>query len=260
MRYTAGMLQVPKADIEALIRDKYQGDATPDALQGDVARLAAGEPLAYVIGWLPFLGLALRLDSKPLIPRPETEYWTEQLIAHLKERFGGAGRFRFLDLCAGSGAIGLAVLKEFPQALVAFGELAPQHAQTIHTNIRANGLDETRADIRTGDLFAPFATEAGAHFDVIASNPPYIPSRRALPESVASYEPPEALFAGLDGLDLIRRIAAESRAYLEASGELWLECDIANIEEAQKLLLAAGFPAATVHTDQYGRPRYVVSH
>lgn len=253
-------MNVPKADRDALLRDKYEGKADPAAFEADIRRLACGEPPAYVIGWLPFLGLRIGLGSKPLIPRPETEYWTEQLIARLKERFGTTTRFRFLDLCAGSGAIGLAVLKEFPAALVYFGELAPQHAGTIHANIHANSLDESRADVRAGDLFAPFAAPEPVRFDVIAANPPYIPRERALPESVARHEPSEALYSGADGLDLIRRIASGAPAHLAAEGELWLECDISNIEEAQKLLLAAGFVAAAVHTDQYGRPRYVVSH
>ena len=70
-------------DRELLIRDKYEGDANAD-MNEDLARLAAGEPLAYVIGWIPFLGLRIYLDSKPLIPRPETEWWTEVLIKHLQ--------------------------------------------------------------------------------------------------------------------------------------------------------------------------------
>jgi release factor glutamine methyltransferase len=105
-----------------LLDEKYAGNAAAEGFKDDRKRLAAGEPLAYVIGWQPFLGLKIYLDSRPLIPRPETEWWTEELIKHLNERFGDAP-FRLLDLCAGSGAIGIAVLAMMPGARVSFGEL-----------------------------------------------------------------------------------------------------------------------------------------
>lgn len=253
---------VPPEDIRALRRDKYGDD--PDAdLAEDVARLAAGEPLAYVIGWVPFLGLNIFLDSRPLIPRPETEWWTEKLVAHLREAFGDRP-FSFLDLCAGSGCIGLAVLKAFPQARVSFGELSPEHCALIRENLEANGLDAARADIRESDLFDAFAGEAhggsgSGRFDCVAANPPYVPEGRELDAGVVDFEPHEALFSGPDGLALIRRIAQEAPFYLNEGGELWLECDSAHAEDAQALLVASGL-AAELHTDLYGRPRLLVAY
>jgi len=97
-------MNIPREDIEALRREKYAG-AKDANMYDDLVRLAHGEPLAYVIGTQPFLGLTLHLDSHPLIPRPETEWWTELLIAHI-----GTKKLSVLDLCAGSGAVGLAVL------------------------------------------------------------------------------------------------------------------------------------------------------
>src|SRR6266481_7254990 len=91
---------IPREDIAALVRDKYGGIENAPELEADLARLASGEPLAYVIGWIPFLGVRVRLDSHPLIPRPETEWWTNELIAHLHERFD-TRPFHLLDLCAG---------------------------------------------------------------------------------------------------------------------------------------------------------------
>src|SRR4051812_44190308 len=116
------MDEISREDIAALIRDKYQGNDRDERFDADCARLAEGEPLDYVIGWIPFLDLRIRLDSHPLIPRPETEWWTNELIAHLHERFGDSA-FAFLDLRAGSGAIGLSVLSTFPNAEVSFAEL-----------------------------------------------------------------------------------------------------------------------------------------
>jgi len=248
-------------DLEHLVQDKYEGDASRVTEQ-DRARLAAGEPLAYVIGWLPFLGLRIALDSKPLIPRPETEWWTEMLIAHLRERFGEKP-FAVLDLCAGSGAIGLSILKAFPRARVSFGELMPEHCEQIRENIELNGLDASRAEVRESDLFSAFdeaGSEAARRFDVIATNPPYIPEGRALDTSVTSFEPHEALFSGVDGLTVITRIANEASAHLLPEGELWLECDSEHAPEVQRLLSAAGASRARLLDDLYGRPRLLVAY
>ncbi|KND51738.1 MAG: release factor glutamine methyltransferase [Parcubacteria bacterium C7867-001] len=244
-------MEVAQEDIQALIQDKYDGDQNAD-IADDVARLAAGEPLAYVIGWLPFLELKINLDSRPLIPRPETEWWTEALI----ERIGNEP-LRVLDLCAGSGAIGLSVLKYCPNARVSFGELIPEHAALVEKNLVENQLDASRASIRAGDLFEAFA---GEQFDIIATNPPYIPDTRELGEEVTEFEPPEALFAGPDGLAIIERVVAEAREYLAPLGSIWIECDIDNIERAQELLLAGGAERAELHNDPYGRPRLVVGY
>lgn len=240
--------------IEILARDRYDGDESK-VTDEDRTRLASGEPLAYVIGWIPFLGLRIDLSSRPLIPRPETEWWTEKLVEHLQERVGDSP-FRFLDLCAGSGAIGLSILKALPNARVSFGELMPKQAEQIRKNRELNGLDEARADIRDSDLFANFA---GERWDIIAANPPYVPAARAaeLDTSVTEFEPHEALFAGSDGLNVVRRIAAEAPAHLLPGGELWMECDIANIKAAKTLLSAAD---STILNDQYGRPRVLVSY
>ncbi len=238
-------------DLELLIRDKYDGDAH-QVSEEDKGRLAQGEPLAYVIGWIPFLGVRVDLSSKPLIPRPETEWWTELLCSEIGDK-----TLRVLDLCAGSGAVGLAVLKHCPNAQVTFAELKPEQLETIEKSIRENGLDAPRAHVVAGDLFQNLADE---HFDVIACNPPYIPSGRELSESVSAHEPHEALFSGKDGLDLIRRIATDAPAHLTEYAVLWLETDITNIEDAQKLLLAGGAHRTDIRNDLYDRPRLVVAY
>ena len=242
-------------DRDLLIRDKYAGDASQD-LSEDLARLKKGEPLAYVIGWVPFLSLRIGLDSKPLIPRAETEWWTDALIARLTQQFGNAP-FRMLDLCAGSGAIGLAVLKAFPNARVSFGEIVPEHVRQIKENLEANGLDASRADIRRSDVFDAFP---GERFEYIITNPPYIPEKRPLDRSVTEFEPKEALYAGPDGLSLIRTIANDAKRHLASPGELWMECDIDNIEEAARLLRTGGAGRAEIRTDLYSRPRVVVGY
>ncbi len=262
-------------DEQWLLEEKYHGEAT-EAFEADKERLARGEPLSYVIGEQPFLGLKIHLNSHPLIPRAETEWWTEQLLTMLVSRepaepfpavrLGQAARsatgngaagsrrpVRFLDLCAGSGAIGCAALARLPDAHVYFGEFDPVHEATIRGNIRENDLDESRANVRIGDLFEPFGD---MRFDVIAANPPYIPTGRALPTSVADYEPALALFAGDDGLDLIRRIALELPKRLAPGGVAWVECDSAHAAAACALFVERGL-VANVLADQYGKLRVV---
>ena len=253
-------------------------------MEADRARLAKGEPVAYIIGYQPFLGLKIYLDSCPLIPRPETEWWVSEMLTSTKPepterktgiRLGLAARSvpvlgsggegvakprRCLDLCAGSGAIGCAMLAYLPESGVYFGEVDPAHRATIHKNIRETGMiyhtSLTRASVSIGDLFAPFPNE---RFDLIACNPPYIPEGRVLPISVTDYEPALALRSGADGLNLMRRLASEIPEHLAEGGQAWLECDSAHAQEAQTLFESAGL-AAQIRTDQYGKPRVLVVH
>lgn len=234
-----------------LLEEKYAGMVSP-AYEADRLRLASGEPLAYVIGTIPYLGLSIHLDSKPLIPRPETEWWTERLIQELKKR---ATPVRVLDLCAGSGAIGCAILKHVPAAHVSFGEIDATHKPTIQKNIDINGLDAARADVRIGDLFEPFPLQ----FDVIATNPPYVPEGRELERSVTDHEPALALFAGGSGLSVIERIVHDAHTHLLPQGELWIECDETHVEDVRTLVRAHAERAQVVH-DQYDRARLVVGY
>lgn len=238
-------MDIPTADIAALRREKYNDDAGAN-MHADIARLMRGEPLAFVIGTQPFLGLTIHLDSHPLIPRPETEWWAEKLCERIGDR-----QARVLDLCAGSGAIGLSVLKHCKNAHVTFTDIRADHARLIEKNIAVNGLDASRATVLSGDLFEPVI---GHSYDFIATNPPYIPSGRTLPESVTAYEPAEALYGGSDGLGIIRRIAREYAAFLNTPGELWLECDSEHAYDAKTL-----FPYAQVLLDHYDRPRLVLA-
>ncbi len=249
-----------KRDSQWLLHEKYDGRETAD-YQLDKERLASGEPLAYVIGWQPFLNLKIYLDSKPLIPRPETEWWTEQMLSTLANQ---TISFNFLDLCAGSGAIGCAALSFLKNAFlkkaslknahVYFGEIEAIHEKTILKNIVENNLDRACADIRIGNLFEPFENIT---FDLIAINPPYISNNARVSKSVTNYEPYVALFSGKDGLDLIRRIAADLPRYLNKEGSAWIECDSSTVEAARALFLVQDFQVE-IRTDQYGKKRIMV--
>jgi HemK-like putative methylase len=237
-------------DLGVVARDKYGGDTT-NVTPDDKARLAEGEPLAYVIGWVPFLGCTLALDSRPLIPRPETEWWVETLIKEIDTK-----PLTILDLCAGSGCIGVALLKHAPHVRVTFAELDPAHAETIQGNISRNDIDPHRAEVLVGDLYD--ALPQDARYDLIVCNPPYIPQGRVLAHSL-SFEPSSALCAGSDGMLVMRRVLHDIAAFLTPGAQLWLEGDVENVEAARECALYTGAVRAEVRTDQYDRPRLVVA-
>lgn len=232
-----------------LLDDKYAGIKTEEFEQ-DLVRLKNGEPLAYIIGWVPFLNTKIWLDSKPLIPRPETEYWVEKFIKKLVEVRPRPDGLRVLDLCAGSGCIGVAVLKAIPDAQVDFVEIDESHHATIRKNLEVNGQgSQVKGRIFGGNLFENITEK----YDVILTNPPYIDPALSyrVQTSVALHEPEQALFGGPGGMELIERIIAEAPKYLNPGGVLYIEHEP---EQTEKIKLLA--PSAETFTDQFGVERY----
>lgn len=234
-----------------LLTEKYHGNQTP-AFLADLARLAAGEPLAYLIGYQPFLTATIWLDSRPLIPRTETEYWVNHLIRHYSARDNNPTTI--LDLCAGSGCIGIALGHAFPAATIAFSEIDVAHRATIEKNCQINNLKPSQYRIYSGDLFTPLTTTE--RFDLIVTNPPYIdPAFDRTTESVRQYEPPLALYGGREGVTIIKEIIDFAPYYLHPQGELWLEHEPEQSETIKQLATAKHFLAHT-HRDQFGILRF----
>lgn len=233
-------------EIKWLLDDKYNGIET-DAFHDDVKRLESGVPLAYVIGWQPFCNTKIYLDSHPLIPRPETEYWTKLVIDKIKEK----KNLKVLDLCAGSGCIGVAILKNIPDSIVDFIEIDTSHHATILKNVRENETDENRVKIFGGSLFENVADQ----YDIIVTNPPYINPQLAhrVGENVLEYEPEIALFGGNTGMELITEILAKIPHFLRPDGVLYIEHEPEQVEEMQKLL-----PGIKSEKDQFGIVRFSV--
>jgi len=238
-----------------LVRDKYQGDETAN-LMADFARLRQGEPLPYIIGWVDFLGCHIDLTAHPLIPRPETEFWAEQAILEAKEK-AKRGKIRCLDLGAGSGCLGLAVLKHCPNAVVDFVEKDKKLIPQIAKNLKLNKIPSKRFQIFQSDLFSYQKDSPSGKYDYIFTNPPYIPAGRKLAKSVIGWEPKQALFAGKDGLIIIKKILREAKKYLKPNGELWLEFDSSQKKDLAGFLSKSGYENIVFHKDQYDRWRYV---
>ena len=188
------------------------------------------------------------MDSRVLIPRQETETLCELGLAHLH----GIRAPRVLDLCTGSGALAVAIKTECPRAEVTAADLSADALDVAMENARRNG-----ADVRflQGDLFAPVA---GERFDLVVSNPPYIPSADCdtlQPE--VRREPRMALDGGNDGLCFYRRIVAEAPAHLTTGGMLAVEVGDGQAAAVAALFASAGLTGTAVHNDLYGMARVV---
>lgn len=245
-------------DMEWLLKEKYGGEKS-EAFFADCKRLALGEPLAYVIGWVSFLNCKIWLDSRPLIPRSETEFWVEEAIKVIKGgatmTLGfGAKPLHVLDLCAGSGCVGVAVAKALPDAFVDFSEIDEKHLPTIKKNLQENKIKNEHCIIAHADLF----NESTGTYDFILSNPPYIDETLERTEAaVKEHEPYVALFGGVDGMEIITKIIEQSPAHLNHGGQLWIEHEP---EQSEAIKNLAGYHSfsVTTHKDQYGVERYSI--
>lgn len=227
----------------------------PAAVEQQVERLAqrhlAGEPVAYLIGEWEFYGLPLDISESVLIPRPDTEVLVEQALSRLQ----GVSEPRILDLCAGSGCIGLALAKHLPGSRVVLGELDEGALRICRQNIRRNDLTGRAVSLQMNALEKPPAHLG--EFDAIVSNPPYIPDGdiAGLDVSVRDYEPHLALRGGEDGLDFYRAICAQWRTALRADGRLLFEVGIGQADDVLRIMRNCGFGDVEITPDLNGIPR-----
>ena len=218
-----------------------------------VDRHLAGEPVAYLIGEWEFYGLPLDISRDVLIPRPDTEVLVEQALEYLKP----LGQCRVLDLCAGSGCIGLAVASQVPEARVVLGEYSDAALRICRQNIRRNALSGHVVPMQVNALEKP--ERALGEFQCIISNPPYIPKADIddLDVSVKDYEPHLALDGGEDGLDFYRAIAEKWKEALLPGGRLYFEVGIGQADSVLRIMRAQGFGDIQIIKDLHDIPRVV---
>lgn len=207
-------------------------------------------PLQYLIGEAPFYRRYYKVDSRVLIPRPETELLCEWALDILK----GFSNPRVLDLCCGSGCIGLTIKAERPDAVVTLSDISSDALNVSAVNACRLSLD---VFICQSDLFSAFN---GSFFDMIISNPPYIPSddcRRLQPEVMN--EPRLALDGGPDGCDLYRRIISSAGSVLSSGGKLLMELGINESVPISLLLSEYGFTGIEVRKDYAGIDRMILA-
>ena len=240
---------------EELLRDSRLY-ATPEVearVRALVRRHLDGEPTAYLIGEWEFYGLPLDISRDVLIPRPDTEVLAGLAIDFVKTQ----GECRVLDLCAGSGCVGLAVASQCPGSRVVLGELSEGALRICRQNIRRNGLSGRVVPMQM-DALAPPPAQLG-EFRCLVSNPPYIPAGDipGLDSSVRDYEPRMALDGGADGLDFYRSIAKTWKTALSVGGKVFLEVGIGQADDVLRLLRAQGFGNLEITKDLNGIPRVV---
>ncbi len=227
-------------------------EETLAALRPLVRRRAGREPLQYILGDTEFRGLRLKVDSRALIPRSETEELVDAILA----RFADAPPQRVLDLGTGSGAIALALASEWPEAQIVATDAAPEPLELARENAEALGLAE-RVDLRQSN----WLDSLSGRFDLIVSNPPYL--TRAEMESsepeVRNFEPVSALVAEDEGVADLAAILAAAPRHLEPGGLLALETGIAQGERLSALAAEHGLCAPEVLPDLSGRPRFFLA-
>jgi release factor glutamine methyltransferase len=228
-----------------------------EAFKPLLRRRASREPLQYIIGRTAFRQLELKTDPWVLIPRPETEVLVQEVLDWALAGAGSVGQV--WDMGTGTGAVALSLAAEGAWTRVVATDVSPEALSVAADNAERHDLSGL-VEFREGSLFEPL--EEGEQFDIIVSNPPYIAKgeKGELQPEVRDWEPPEALFAGEDGLDVIRKLVAGAPEHLLPGGLLALECGLGQAERVAADVNATGaFAAVRIRPDLNGRPRVVMA-
>jgi release factor glutamine methyltransferase len=256
-------VEAPRLDAELLLASALKCDRTRLYIDFDkpmgadelaqfkalIQRRARREPVAMILGTREFYGRPFAVGPGVFIPRPETELLVQLALE--------ARPLRVLDLCAGSGAVGLSIAAERPEASVDLVELSPAAAE--YTARNAASLVPGRARVLIGDLFA--ALPERTRYDAVVTNPPYVPRGHAprLAPEILEHEPHQALFADDEGLAVIARIVGAARDWLAPGGFFGTEIDPPQAERVLELCARAGLEGARSVKDLAGLDRHVVA-
>lgn len=233
--------------VEQLRVKKHQGRET-EAFLDDVKKMTDGEAFEYLMGQVLFCDAKIDLSLRPMIPRPETEFWVKQAIEQID---AGESKYvlRMLDLFSGSGNIGIAMLKHFDEATVDMIEFEPRLKEQIGISILKNNIKKTRTRVLTGDTWEG----AQGRYDVITVVPPYVPS--TMQEEVMQElhaEEPLFFFDKEDGYYYHKKVLERAKEFLSNDGVLYLEFDITQREGIEKLVIEYGFINFSFLKDPYG--------
>ncbi len=223
-----------------------------------MARRAQGEPLAYATELAGFRTLDVKVDRRVLIPRPETEGLVELVLAWGGEEKGPLASWGVaLDLGTGSGCVALSLAVEGRFHRVVATDVSADALAVARENL-AQVRPPVPVELRQGSLFRPVAGEL---YDVIVSNPPYVTEDEfaRLDTGVRNFEPPEALVSGEDGLELTRCLVEHAGAHLAPGGLFALEVDSSRADTVLELARVAGWRAARLEMDVFGRARYLLA-
>ncbi len=260
----AHLLKIPRMRLYLDFERQLQPSEVA-ALREMMRRRGQREPLQYILGSMSFCGLELALSPDVFIPRPETELLAEKGWEFLNASLAQGASSQTdrtplaLDVGTGSGCLAIALAFHCPQAEVFAADLSAAALELASRNAARHGTD-SRIRFLHGDGFA--ALPEPMRFDLIVSNPPYIPSAEiaALPPEVRDHEPRQALDGGADGLDYYRRWASESASFLRADGRLMVELGAGQAGRVTEIFQAQKWIVEWVERDYNQHPRILVAH
>ena len=224
------------------------------AVDDMVERRLNGEPVAYLVGEWEFYGLPIYVNSDVLIPRDDTEVLAETAIKLMKKR---SGHTRLLDLCTGTGCVGLAIAATVPDCRVVLADNSERAITVCKSNMIRNNITRNVTPIVLNALEPPPALLGT--FDAIVCNPPYIPTDfiKELDKSVSKFEPLAALDGGQDGLDFFRAVASKWTHLLIKGGHMLFECGFGQADSVREILQENGYKDIIIHLDTQGIERVV---
>lgn len=216
----------------------------------NIERRVLGEPFQYIIGSCGFMGQEFKVNKNVLVPRADTEVWVEKVIELAKK----VQAKRILDLCTGSGCIAITLKKMLNDVVVYASDISKEALEVACENAKQNGTD---VNFICSDLFEKFSDDK---FDIIVSNPPYIPRKeiKKLARDVQN-EPILALDGGIDGLDFYRKIVKESNNFINDNGYLVFEFGYDQVGQVKDILEENGFYICEIIKDYSGNTRAIIS-
>ncbi len=247
----AHALGVPRLKLYLNFEQKLTG-ANLETVRELVRRRGNREPLQHIIGSTSFCGFEIKVNRHVLVPRPETEMLAErawQFLAAFNPPPGAA-----LDFGTGSGCLAIALAAQCPRAEVHAADISVEALRVARENAALNNLSD-KIQFHSGDGFA--ALPRDLPFDLIVSNPPYVPSAEieALAPEVRDHDPHLALDGGADGLDFYRGLAAEAANHLRPAGRIMLESGDGQAEQIRQLFVQHKWVVESVEADYTGQPR-----
>ena len=239
-----------KDAVVSMLEESDISDCEVQTIKNAVDRLLKGEPIQYVMGTWSFMGNDFIVTPDVLIPRADTEILCESVIRYINEKNIVT---RVLDLCSGSGCIGISIAKSCEKAYVDCTDISLSAVEIIKKNAQQNGI------LKRVNAFCSHMFEKCATYDIIASNPPYIPSADidTLDDKVRLFEPRIALDGGSDGLDFYRIIAKNARKHLSDDGILFMEIGFDERLAVTDIFKAHGYSDITCIKDYSGNDRVI---
>jgi len=216
-------------------------------LERIVARREKHEPLAYIVGGREFWGMRFVVNRNVLIPRQETEILVQAALRRLPP---ADSRRRVLDLCTGSGCVGIAIAAERPDVRLTLADVSVDALDVAQDNAKFHGV---KCKTMASDLFEAF--EFDETWDLITCNPPYVAEGDPLPDEVSEFEPSLALYAGADGLAMYQRLANEAMGRLEPGGALFVELGDHMEDKVSEVFRRQGWDVIRAYLDYGEMPR-----